>query len=228
MSSPRGQKRKKREVSPGKSRYPSTELPTDVRDALGKLYRARKLVKVSGPKFVEWCEAADLPVSLSSLKRWKKSISDVGVALSPEKKAGNKKLLDEDQMDQLVGFVVWRILEKEPVHLKTVCTFTRDSFGIPIDDSTALRYLTDNGFTHRKTQTKSGGYTMDYDFLTDLYYDWVIDHRRKIFNAYPLGFICSIDFTYTSHRSYNKKSYGVRGWCFSRFDLMRRFGCVLG
>ena len=212
MSSRKRQKRNKPDTSTGKSTYVSTELPPEVRNAIGKLYRARKVVKLSTDDFAKLLEEAELSIPLSTLRRYKKAISNTGDALSPTKKSGNKKSLSEDQMDQLVGFVVWLILEKKPVHLKTVCTFTRDSFGITIDDSTAQRYLKDNGFTHRKTRTKSGGYTMDYDFLTDLYYDWVINQRRNIFRAYPLDRICSIDFTYTSHRSYNKKSYGVRGW----------------
>jgi hypothetical protein len=96
------------------------------------------------------------------------------------------------------------------VHLETFCVFVFDHFSINIERRTASNYLKEDGFTYRVLQKKSASFSVDIDKLRDDLWNWVRSNQISLKNI-PLSKLCSIDFTFTGHRTERRTGFGVKG-----------------
>ena len=100
---------------------------------------------------------------------------------------------------------------REEVHRDTYIKFVNDHFHIELSPSTASRYLNEDEFTSKRLPSKPNNYNFDANKLHSQMWSWITQMRKKgVFNIDP-SHLCSLDFTYTSHRNDFVKSFSFRG-----------------
>lgn len=182
-----------------------------VRIFAGELYEAAKSHKGGRTFLTRLIKEAGYEVTDRTLRRYRFEIEAGGTPLSDSKRTGATRSLSDAQMDVVVGFVLHKNRMNEPVSGKVIRTFCATAFGISVSKQTVSRYMSETGFTVRKSKLKAGGFTVDFDSLVDVYWDWLQQAREDgMFNC-SLSNICSIDFTFTSHRTRHETSYSLRG-----------------
>lgn len=186
-----------------------TDLSDDAKTMIGSVSNYLKRKKISEAEILSMWKASGYDVKRRTLANYRRSVDSSGLALSGNKSTGRPKLLDRDQMLILSGMVLARNKEHEEVNLETVKDFSAKHLGVELSDSTAWRYLNELGFTKHLTTPRKPGYALDSDQLQNVVVQWLKDHRG------PLGqndrLLCSVDFTYTSHRMTKPSTYSPRG-----------------
>jgi hypothetical protein len=75
---------------------------------------------------------------------------------------------------------------------------------------TASNYLSEDGFTYRIIKKKSSSYVVDRGRLEADLWNWVFSNQKSL-NNIPPSKLCSIDFTFTGHRTERRASFGIKG-----------------
>ena len=119
--------------------------------------------------------------------------------------------LSESQEHVVVGYVVTLILEGKEAQPRTVTDFVLEHFGSTYSEKSAKRLLRRYGFSYRKVQTKSKGFTFDEEVMVDLYFEFVSSIQTEDFVCQPRWRVASIDFTHTSHRTRADHSWAISG-----------------
>lgn len=187
--------------------YSAATIPDNFKTYLAALYQVQHAKGKKRKEFVKECSDAGLHFSARQLDRWVASLNSSGSAISTEKGSGQEKLLTREQRDVCSGWVLVKIFKGELVHLSTYCHFVRDHFGIDISDMTASNYLDEDGFSYRTVQKKNQSFTVDVLKLRRIHWNWV---QRQTFPK-NRAHLCSIDFTFTGHRTDKRSGFGIRG-----------------
>ena len=154
---------------------------------------------------------ADYGISERTLQRYATKLNEGQAPLSNFKSSGNVKALSGSQTKILVGYVLDKVMKNEQVVGKTIRVFCKTEFGVDISKATVTRYMAELGFVKRKAKLKAKGYIVDVDSLVDLYLMWLQEARTTKFFSCDLELLCSIDFTFTSHRTRQESSYVPKG-----------------
>ena len=118
----------------------------------------------------------------------------------------------------MAGWLLCEVEAHRSVHLDDYRRAAATFFGVALSASTASRYLADDGFTYKSVQGKKGGFGLDEAALARLAWEW-IDARQKGDVFKELHRLCSIDFTYTSHRSNKPSSFAPSGGAQPKVDV---------
>ena len=104
-------------------------------------------------------------------------------------------------------------------------TFISEFFGKQVSKSTAHNYLQEFGFASRVAHGKSGGFQLDNEKLVQLAFQWLKSTSIRCTRSS----LCSIDFTYTSHRTDRRVSFSLRGAPQPQLDIsISRFtNCIV-
>lgn len=191
--------------------YTSTVLHSSVRECLTDLYIAWKAQGNKRKEFLDLLDQAGYNVPPRTLSNWVSQKRSTGAALSNDKETGREKLLTEEQQKLICGYVLDRNNKNKEVHLYTVSNFISNNFNIKISNSTILRYLHQLGFSNRAMQTKKYGFSIDQDKLVDIAYLWLTEYKNNAIFTTPRRQLCSIDFTYTGHRTDRRTTYSKPG-----------------
>lgn len=186
-------------------------LDVAVREKLGEWYSKWRAGGHACKKFLAFFEGCGLVLMERTLRRWKATYESTGHALSVDKKSGKKPGLMEWQKRIMVGFICDQNEKNVPVHIRTVKDFLAGKLSVPLKKSAVQRYIVESGFSKRKLKTKTKGYKVDTISLARKGLDWLLhQHLHHVLN-YPRDKLCSVDFTFTGHRTDPNIGYQVRG-----------------
>jgi len=204
---------------------PSVEISTEVKTAFASQYLAWKARGLNKDDFLSFLSEAGYSVPYRSLARWVNAVKHSGAVVSQNCAAGRPRCLSEEETHLVVGYVLDRNSKKEEVHLETVRKFISDEFDIELSLRTVLNYLTAQGFSSRVAKQRSGGIQLDLSHLTQIALEWLQTSPLHC----PRSLLCSVDFTFTSHRTDRRVSYALRGGPQPQVDkLISRFtNCII-
>lgn len=97
------------------------------------------------------------------------------------------------------------------VHLVDVVAFLKRSFDLGVVERTALTYLNACGFACHVTQNKSSGYKLSDSTLANIACSWLSSMRKSGFFGKAGEELCSVDFTFTGHRSDRRTTFSPVG-----------------
>lgn len=190
--------------------YAAAEIDDKTKSSIARLYKIQKAQGKSRKQFTAEFAQAGLSFSERQLNRWVSLINSGSEAISPEKLTGASAALVRQQKDISSGWVLDRIDHGESVHLESFCAFVLSHFSIKIDPKTASNYLHEDGFSYRLLQKKSSSFVVDTARLAALLWKWV-DSKKNYLKSIPPSKLCSIDFTFTGHRTERRSGFGVKG-----------------
>ena len=191
----------------GVSVYGATNMSPDVREAFTRLFIVQKKKGKAVHSFVKDLKAAGFDVGLSTMYRWIADYETTGHVLSVMKSSGAEPKLTDEQRLILAGYVFDLCDSHEEVHLQDYQSAALSFFGVDISSATAGRYLHMDGFCSKVVGKKSAGYEYSQDQLTRLALEWVDDLRKHSVFSLPDDKLCSVDFTFTSHRTQRATSF---------------------
>jgi hypothetical protein len=187
--------------------YTSTSYSPEVRTTLAALGTAWKARGNKLADFHKLLEEAGYPVPMPTLRDWRHSNLQHGSVGSSDKQSGRPAALTDDQQRLLIGYVLAMNDANTEVHRVTARTFLRSEFGIDMTEQAVGNYLRAAGFTCRVMQSKTAGYKLDRNHLCQLMHHWLLMTNLGV----PLDKLCSIDFTFTGHRTDRRTTYAARG-----------------
>ena len=151
-------------------------------------------------------------ISERSLRRHLGCLKDGGKALYHESEArGRNPLLNDEQLELVIGFILHKNALNCPVTSKTVKDWIESSLKVSMTSQTVLNLFKRNDFSHRIMQTKKGGFAMTDASLAEVYLAWIQEYRDRIFPGVDHKNVCSFDFTFTSHRTANSTTFARKG-----------------
>jgi transposase len=185
-----------------------SSIPLLVKNYLGRiaegLYREKKW---SHSEIDTFFQHLNFFVPRRTLSRWIKSTESLGAAVPYGSSLGAAPLLEEWQEEIVAGFVLECNLKLEVVHCCTVVSYVHKSFGIHMTAATAGNYLAKLGFSVHELKQRADGYITDRESLIEMYMKWLLQHRLTV----KACMVCSVDFTYTSHRTRRVYGYAPKG-----------------
>ena len=189
----------------------ASSLPRESKTLLVRIYLEEKKEGVSIHHFLERCSNAGYPIPRSSFERWLTSFNRTGhaVKLSPE--SGRLPSLTSEERLIMAGWVLSQNETNTCVNLSDYTGAVAYIFRKDISAPTAQRYLAQDGFAFKTLKMKKSGYTLDHDSMADILWGFVDSCRQSGYFKRWRSKICSIDFTYTSHRTGNPQGYGPIG-----------------
>lgn len=190
--------------------YHAAEIDDPNKTKIARLYLVQNGKGKQRREFTAEMDQAGFTFSERSLDRWVSSVNLGFEAISSEKLTGSLAALTRPEKDISSGWGLDRIDHGDPVHLDSFCKFVLEYFGINIVPMTASNYLNEDGFTYRVLQKKSASFVVDTERLKTDLWKWVSLIQIDIKNI-PLSKLCSIDFTFTGHRTERRSGFGVKG-----------------
>jgi len=187
--------------------YPAANIPDDTKTVLAKLYVVERAQGQTRKEFVNNLSLIGLDVSPSQFSRWVANTETHGTAISNDKLTGPVEVLDREQRDICSG---WVLIENDlgiPVHLSSYCDFVRNCFYVSITPMTASNYLHEDGFAYRTLKTKGKSFVVDVERMRLEAWEWRQSHEFDM----PLDSLCSVDFTFTGHRTERISGFGPQG-----------------
>lgn len=189
----------------------ATRLHPDAKDAIAMIAVAWEEEGKKMVDFLDLLDRANIEVTKNTLNTWKRKVHSQGHVHTPIETRGRKKKLSDAQSEILVGFLLDENLQKNQVDLEALTTFVFDTWEITVGSSFAQRFFKEYGFSSRAAKTKRGGYKLDFRNLGEIYLDFLAKLRRLGVYDIPPSKLCSVDFTFTSHRTGVTKTYSLRG-----------------
>lgn len=188
----------------------ASDIPDDTKTLLALLYKALHENDVSGELFLTCLERAGFSVASSTLDRWVVRVDTYGSAISQNKKSGNDPCLDREKRDITSGMVLHENAIGNIVSLASFQDFVFKYFDIKLSYSTISRYLDEDGFACRLVKKKGKSFVVDIDALRAELWKWnfVQDFRSR---GVQRDKLCSVDCTFTGHRSERRTSFAPRG-----------------
>ncbi len=191
-------------------KYPAAELEDSAKSKIARLYIIRKAKGTSRKDFTAEMGLAGFHFSERQLDRWVALINSGMEAISLDKLTGPPVALTRPQRDILSGWVLDQIDHGIPVHLDTHSAFASAQFSTHITERTSSNYLEEDGFTYRVIQKKASTFVVDGERLKSDLWKWVSKNQIYL-NNIPPSKLCSIDFTFTGHRTERRAGFGVKG-----------------
>jgi transposase len=206
--------------SQAKVRY-SCELKT----VFAKQYLAWKARGGEKHDFLAFLAESDVVITERSLTRWVAGVKQQGKALSQTVGGNRERTLTEEESQLLVGFVLHNNSQQQEVHLETLKNFIFTVFNKEVSISTVHNYLRDLGFSSRVTRGRNSGFQLDSEQMARMAFEWLQVTPLRC----PRDCLCSIDFTFTSHRTDRRVSYALVGdpQPSSKVQLARFTNCVV-
>jgi transposase len=189
---------------------PASSISDEFKTHLAKLFVVQQKKGVTRIEFVKDLSEVGLDVSLRQFDRWVARVKSGNTAISTEKLSGTDKLLNREQRDETSGWVLEQLETGKEVHLDGYCAQVLTQHGVKISLSTARTYLLDDGFAPRTLQKKSSSFIIDLEQLRTDLWDWV-KPRQLLLKNITRTKLCSIDFTFTGHRTERRKAFGIKG-----------------
>ena len=193
------------------TRYGSTDIPPAVRTAFGSLGAAWVDRGWSITGFNDFLGEAGYTIPLSTTRGWVAAVRRSGSAVSENYGQGRPTSLTEEQTRLLVGFVCDKNSKYEEVHISTAQSFITTQLGVELSTSCVYTNLRQAGFSSRVAKTCSSGFKLDTRSLCFIAEQWLDEHRASGLLDTPRNRLCSIDFTFTGHRTDRRTTFSPSG-----------------
>lgn len=124
---------------------------------------------------------------------------------------GQLKLLSDDDLDIRKSWVLESLSQREEVHLADYKAAAKRILGNTISTSVASRALKKSQITLHTASSKTSGFHDSDEHLVHSYWSWIDEKRRSKSFPTDLSSVCSLDFTFTSHRKHRRTSFSPIG-----------------
>lgn len=151
--------------------------------------------------------SADPDLKLRSVKRWIAEIRSGNGPFLVEKRSGRPHVLLEEKLRIVVGYVLWKNENGEILSLKDALSFVKDSLSVEVSKETLRKGLIDMGVVTKQAKLH-GAEIFSLEEQIETYIDWIKKFRLDVKKG---TLLCSLDFTYTSHRTSNPTTLAGRG-----------------
>lgn len=202
-------KRQRNSVFPDEEK--TEKLSVQTKTVLYQLYAQQHSTGKTLTSFLADLAAIGHPVPKRTFQQWGHNIERQGSAGSLAKASGRPNALDDEQLLILSGFIFLSNDEGREVHLLDYVNTAKEVFDVDISTATASRYLRAWGFCSKVTQRKQGALKQDRQVLAKMMWQWVQDHQIPSTFARKRSLLCSVDFTYTGHRTDRRTSFAYSG-----------------
>ena len=182
-------------------------VPTSHATLVACLYKGSKRRGEALEDFLARFEEAGYALPKSTLMRWTKGLREDGEALPPSGKRGRKSKLSDEHKRCLTGFVFDRQFSNQKTSLDDALRFCVSELQLECSPASLSRWLAKLGFSSRKMQTKSSGYTIDVDGTIEIAYGWLKKYHSDLYASQ----LCSVDCLFSGHRTTTHKSFVFSG-----------------
>ena len=194
-----------------KQKYEGTQYSEQTREVVGALFAARKEAKISTRDFMTMMRVAGVTIPQRSLERYATAIGSQSHVFSPEKNSGRPSILNPQDVQLIVGYALHHNKKNKIVNYHNIKTFVQDKLSIQCDESTIKKILNGNGFVGRMASNRTIGYQQDDDQLAEELARWILEIRDSGVLDVSRYKLCSIDFTYTGHRTDRVTTIAMKG-----------------
>ena len=181
------------------------------KEAFVKVYESRRSMGVIQAAFLQEASQAGFLIPESTFRGWVKQYEHTGQVGTLHDGRGQPKLLSCDDLDILRGWVVERLSKRAEIHLEDYKRAAQQLLNKKISTSVASRALKESKITLHTASSKASGFRDSNEALITSYWSWLGKQRQ--FRTFPsdLSQICSLDFTFTSHRKHRRTSFSPSG-----------------
>lgn len=155
--------------------------------------------------------AAEYDVGQRNLQRWKKNLKSYGHAFSPSSEKVYPSSLSSHQKKVTVGYLCHLLKSHSPIRRETLLNFVNSQFDKSLKLTWASVFLKDHGFSLKVSRTQTSGFKDIFTDLAKVTRSYLENLRNNGLMELNRSLWCSIDFTYSGHRTQTERSYGLRG-----------------
>ena len=174
---------------------------TEAKFIFAALFLKAEARGVSQKEFLSDMKAIGYSVANQTFSDWVRDMKSRGRVGVVNRKISKPKALSDEQRRIMIGWVLYGNQKHQIVHLADYVREVKEKFEISITTATASNYLAEDGFTQRLTQSKTQGFQFDRQKLSGILWRWVERKRDNGFLDTSRYLLCSIDFTFTGHRT---------------------------
>ena len=150
-------------------------------------------------------------ISLSTLMRWMREIRAGATIRGHLGNRGNHRKLTGRDMELVHGFVHFQNDQFQSVRVKDVQEYVKERFNVQVSTTLARSYLIEGGFTLRTAKPTRTLVEAGVTTLTRIAYDFLEMCSEVKFFPQSRDLLCSVDFTYTSHRTDRTMTFSPAG-----------------
>lgn len=198
-------------ASSRKRKYNAADIVDATKTTLARLFVAHRALGKSRSDFMTVLKRAHFVASTSSLNRWAARVAAGGTAVSTEKATGASAVLSRSERIMLGGWVLHQNQVGASVHLRDYVAFAATHLGRNLSESTASRYLAEDGFAYRTMHGTTKGFVVDTVGQCAQLWQWVLAQRRARLFALAPSLLASVDFAFTGHRTERSSTFATRG-----------------
>ena len=188
----------------------ASDIPDDAKPLIAGIYHYLHEHGVPRSQYLKALESSGYSIAPSTLDLWVSNLISTGTVIRQDKESGAEPLLGRESRDVTSGWVLHENSIGSLVSLESFQTFVFKYFNIELSESTISRYLNEDGFAVRLVNKKAKGFVVDVEGLRAELWNWVILQDFRSRNIRRDRF-CSIDFTFTGHRTERQTTFAPRG-----------------
>ena len=146
-------------------------------------------------------------VSGRTLRDWITRLQSEGYLFASEKDSGRSEYVIDDKIRILVEWILTKKYSGTIVRMKRALLFLTNKLNTEASERSLQRYLSSMGPTVRAPVFDSKD-NVEFETKVELYTSWIKELRSSVATN---KLVCSLDFTYTSHRISKPTTLGGRG-----------------
>ncbi len=186
-------------------------MTVDEKAAFVRLYEAKRSSGILQADFLKDAKQAGFLIPAQTFSGWLKQYGATGRVGVEHDRRGQPKLLSDDDLDIMKGWVLDSLSQREEIHLADYKSAVKRILGKTISISAASRALKKSKLTLHTACSKTTGFHDSDEHLVSSYWSWIDQKRRSKSFPTDLSSVCSLDFTFTSHRKHRRTSFSPIG-----------------
>lgn len=189
----------------------TTSLKLDARIVIARLYVQAPQHGLSKTEFRKLLGSANIDIPKGTLDEYARKLGRGDVVFKKVKLSGAKFSLSPKEQRVVVGFVLDGNLTKRLMTGKAILEFIETKLGQKLSAATITRLMHRSGMSRQAVVKRKKTYCLDKSKMVSLYHEWLVRQKGGVLANKKPSQICSIDFTYLSHRTTNLKGYAAVG-----------------
>jgi hypothetical protein len=190
------------------SKYKAAEVTPEQREALAKVYWAARKLCHAPRDIWKIYEFAGFVISERTLRSYEDKIERNEDIFSSSKKSGRPRTLLPDELNIFIGWIIHNNQTRCKVGLQESINFILATFDKSLGRTQISALMKENGFASRSAKHTSASYELDSLALAKLLTNWNKTQRDA---GHFSGVYASIDFTYSSHRTNQERTFAPSG-----------------
>lgn len=182
-------------------------LHPEVRTCIAKIGKKLSTFQFSQTNYLKVLSETGYGITKKTLNTWMDNVEATGSAVSIGSGGNRPSLLSREKKEILYGYVLHQNGIGKLVTLRSIISFISQEFGISVSDWTARQYMREGSFSQRLVKSRGTTYSVDTNILSETVLNWFQLAMKDMFFPCPPSQLCSIDFTYTGHRTERRRSF---------------------